>query len=311
MKISVIVPVYNSEKYIHKLVDSVVNQTYKDYELIMVDDGSKDKSFEIMKKLKGDNEKIKIFSKGNTGPGFTRKYGYEQSTGDLLFFVDSDDWITDNYVFEKIVNIFNDNDIDILFFDREDIQGNYTDTIKGFDNMEPGWYSINDLKDIVRPGLGAKILKRQLLKNDMFIEAKKYEDLYTTYLYLDKCNNFAYINEKFYTIFHEENANTLSNITGDEVFEKSLKLVVDLYGKLERKNVKISLAKRLTGLLMEYWKFIIKRKELNYNVKLYITKLVDILYENKITLDKSNYNIIKRMIFSMLLKIHRKRIKIV
>lgn len=91
MKFSVIVPVYNAENYLHKLVESVLQQTYKDYELILVDDGSTDGSYALMKQYAKRYNQIKAYTKENTGPGMTRKFGFEKATGDLLFFVDSDD----------------------------------------------------------------------------------------------------------------------------------------------------------------------------------------------------------------------------
>ncbi len=88
MKFSVIVPVYNAENYLHKLVESVLQQTYKDYELILVDDGSTDGSYALMKQYAKRYDQIKAYTKENTGPGMTRKFGFEKATGDLLFFVD-------------------------------------------------------------------------------------------------------------------------------------------------------------------------------------------------------------------------------
>ncbi|MEQ2039541.1 glycosyltransferase family 2 protein [Mediterraneibacter gnavus] len=87
MKISVIVPVYNAERYLDKLVQSVLSQTYEDYELILVDDSSKDNSYLLMKKYQEMDSRIKAYTKENTGPGLTRKFGFEKSSGDLFFFV--------------------------------------------------------------------------------------------------------------------------------------------------------------------------------------------------------------------------------
>lgn len=78
MKFSVIVPVYNAENYLHKLVESVLQQTYKDYELILVDDGSTDGSYALMKQYAKRYDQIKAYTKENTGPGMTRKFGFEK-----------------------------------------------------------------------------------------------------------------------------------------------------------------------------------------------------------------------------------------
>lgn len=119
MKISIIIPVYNSEKYLQRLIDSILSQTYENYEIIFVNDGSTDNSLRILNNAANDNSKIKVFTKKNEGPGLARKFGFSNSTGDLLYFVDSDDWLPNNEVLEKIATIFKNKNIDILMFDRD------------------------------------------------------------------------------------------------------------------------------------------------------------------------------------------------
>ena len=91
--ISVIIPVYNVEKYLSKCIESVINQTYKNLEIILVDDGSTDSSPRICDKYAELDHRIKVIHKINEGPGIARNYGIELSSGDYLGFVDSDDWI--------------------------------------------------------------------------------------------------------------------------------------------------------------------------------------------------------------------------
>lgn len=290
MKISVIVPVYNASKYIDKLINSVINQTYKDYELILVDDGSTDNSFEIIKEWENKNKKIKAFTKKNTGPGYTRKYGFEKSTGDLLFFVDSDDWVTNNDVFKDINYIFDNNDIDVLFFDREDILEDTKDIIVGFKNVSVGYHTTKEqIKDFIRSGLGAKIFKKSILTSDMFFNTNVYEDLYTTYKYLDKCNNFYYINKSFYTIYHVMNSNSLSavkNLNDFESYKEALNILLNLYDNISNDSLKYSLSLRMAPLLMVYYKRYKKIKDSDLNNK--IIKLIEILKFNKISYKSDN-----------------------
>jgi len=117
MKISIIIPVYNAEQYLNKLIESIFVQTYKNYEIIIINDGSTDNSLEVIKKLSKDNNKIKCITIENSGPGIARRRGFEEAEGDLLFFIDSDDYIPNNKAFEKIIEIYNNNQFDILFFD--------------------------------------------------------------------------------------------------------------------------------------------------------------------------------------------------
>lgn len=90
MKISIIVPVYNSKKYLERCIDSLINQTYKNIEIIAVNDGSKDKSLQILKKYK---DKIIIINQKNKGTNIARKQGVLRASGDYLMFVDSDDYL--------------------------------------------------------------------------------------------------------------------------------------------------------------------------------------------------------------------------
>lgn len=85
MKISVIIPVYNAEKTIERLLNSVISQTYKNYEVIIINDGSTDKTESIISRYNSSN--IKIISNVNEGVGIARKIGFENATGDLVFFL--------------------------------------------------------------------------------------------------------------------------------------------------------------------------------------------------------------------------------
>lgn len=97
MKISVIVPVYNSEKYVRRCIESVIMQTYQNWELIMVDDGSEDNSLTILYEYEKQDSRIKVIHQDNKGPGNARNKGINHATGDYIVFVDSDDRIDENY----------------------------------------------------------------------------------------------------------------------------------------------------------------------------------------------------------------------
>ena len=103
VKVSVIVPVYNTEMYLEKCLSSLKNQTLKEMEFIVIDDGSTDKSFEIMKKYAKEDKRFRVYSKENEGVGKTRNLGIELSKGKYVGFVDSDDFISNDY-FEELYN---------------------------------------------------------------------------------------------------------------------------------------------------------------------------------------------------------------
>lgn len=114
-KISVIIPVYNVENYLEQCLNSVINQTFKDLEIICVNDNSTDKSLEILKKYAKMDKRINIISTLNYGLGAARNYGLKQATGDYIFFLDSDDWIRDDAL-ELLYNKISDLDLEILFY---------------------------------------------------------------------------------------------------------------------------------------------------------------------------------------------------
>ena len=116
-KISIIVPIYNTEKYLQRCIESLINQTYQNLEIILVNDGSTDNSEKICAKYKKTDNRIKVFSKVNGGQSSARNLALENITGDYIGFVDSDDWIAlDTY--EYLMNIIEKNSADIAFIER-------------------------------------------------------------------------------------------------------------------------------------------------------------------------------------------------
>lgn len=115
-KISIIIPVFNSENLLNKCLDSVKNQSLHDIEVICIDDGSEDNSYEILKKYESEDNRFKIFRQENYGAGFARNNGIEKSSGEYLLFVDSDDYIEVNTC-EKLYEQAKRLDCDLILFD--------------------------------------------------------------------------------------------------------------------------------------------------------------------------------------------------
>lgn len=123
--ISVIIPVYNVEKYLNQCLDSVCNQSFKNLEIICVNDGSTDNSLEILKDYSKKDDRIKIISQDNNGLGHARNTGLKHAAGDYVFFLDSDDFLCENCLEELYLNITsNGSDLVIfnffIFHERED-----------------------------------------------------------------------------------------------------------------------------------------------------------------------------------------------
>lgn len=130
MKFSIVVPMYNVEKYIEKCINSCINQTYKNYEVLIIDDQSKDNSLSIARELSKGHKFIKIFEQKNSGVSVARNKGITESSGDWILFVDGDDWLEDNAL-EKLNNTIvennNKNDVIITSFYTNKSNNDYYD----------------------------------------------------------------------------------------------------------------------------------------------------------------------------------------
>lgn len=115
IKISVIVPVYNVEKYINRCIESLINQTYKNIEIILIDDGSPDNSPKICDMWTKKDKRIKVYHKKNSGLGYSRNFGLDVATGDYVSFVDSDDYIDIN-TFKNCVEVIEKYSLDVCRF---------------------------------------------------------------------------------------------------------------------------------------------------------------------------------------------------
>lgn len=112
--ISIVIPVYNSDKYIEKCIKSITSQTFNNYEVIIIDDGSTDNSLSVIKK--NINNKFKIISQKNSGAGMARNVGINMATGKYITFMDSDDFFLDKYCLEKISRVLLKEDCDVAVY---------------------------------------------------------------------------------------------------------------------------------------------------------------------------------------------------
>ena len=116
-KISIIIPVYNSEKYLSECLDSIINQTLKEIEIICVNDGSTDNSLSILKEYTSKDNRIKIIDKENEGQGYARKCGLDIANGKYILFCDSDDYYAELTAFEELYNYIENVKSDVVLFD--------------------------------------------------------------------------------------------------------------------------------------------------------------------------------------------------
>ena len=136
-KVSIIIPIYKVEKYLRQCLDSIINQTYKYIEIILIDDGSPDHCGEICDEYASHDDRIIVIHKTNSGVSAARNDGIEIATGELIMFVDPDDWIELDCC-ERIICSVKNRDCDVLYFQRDDRNDNgvllqtYPKRISGF-----------------------------------------------------------------------------------------------------------------------------------------------------------------------------------
>ena len=114
--ISVIIPVYNAEKYVGRCIESVQAQTYSHWQMILVDDGSKDQSLEICQKYAGADNRIHVIHQENAGPGIARNTGIASATGNYVVFIDSDDYVEKEYF-----QLLSEHDEDVVYIDVRNV----------------------------------------------------------------------------------------------------------------------------------------------------------------------------------------------
>lgn len=210
IKVSVIVPVYNVEKYIEKCLDSLVNQTLKEIEIIVVNDGSLDNSQDIIDKyVKKYPNKIKSFIKENGGQGSARNYGLKESVGEYIGYVDSDDYVSLD-MFEKLYNKAKEKDADIVITRDSKVKedGRIYENIfvkKIIDNKENSFFG--------NMGVCNKIYKRELIvsNNILFKDKMWYEDLAFTLKLLINANKIEYCIENSLYYYLERSGSTMNN----------------------------------------------------------------------------------------------------
>ena len=209
-KLSIIVPVYGVEKYIDKCLNSLVKQSLKEIEVIVVNDGTKDNSQKIVDKyVKKYPDKIKSYIKENGGQGSARNYGLKKASGEYIGYVDSDDFVEKD-MYKKLYNKAKENNYDIVVCGNYNVSEDYQN--KNIDAFINNYNT--DLENIFfgKMAVWNKIYKRDILiKNKLeFKEKVWYEDLAFTLKAIMNSNTFAFIDEPLYDYLIREGS-TMNN----------------------------------------------------------------------------------------------------
>lgn len=235
MKVSIIVAVYNIEKYVERCIKSIIAQTYADIEILLIDDGSTDSSGIICDCYAKRDYRVKVIHKENGGLSDARNTGLVNATGDYLCFVDGDDWIHKDII-RSLINIAKKNDADIVSCNYK-IVDKYVkdidyDDIKSIDYSDRKLhFYVNNLfsADQLEQPVWNKIYRKSLFDNIKFPTNQIYEDMYTNFLLLEKCRRFIKCNVIGY-YYNQEG----SSITRSGFSEKNLDLIKVCNQLLER-----------------------------------------------------------------------------
>ncbi len=195
MKVSVIVPVYNVYEYIEKCLDSLVKQTLKDIEIIVVNDGSPDDSQKIIDKYAKKYKNIKSYIKENGGLSDARNYGLKYANGEYIAFLDSDDYVTYD-MYEKMYNKAKEKDFDIVVCD---INYLYPDnTLRVSSGINDDTTDIKKAYLTIHPAAWNKIFKKDLFKNDVYFKKNVwFEDVEFIYRMLPYIKSIGVVKEAF------------------------------------------------------------------------------------------------------------------
>lgn len=304
-KLSVIVIGYNIEKYVEKCLKSLQVQTYKNLEIIFIDDGSEDNTYTIVKEISKTMNNLKTFTKKNGGPGAARNYGLKECTGEYITFVDGDDFLEKD-AYQKAMEKIILEKTDLCVFGYKKI---YDNKIKNI-SINKAFYKLPDIKrDILSKSddtsifLWNKIFKKDIIvKNKIFLlEQKCFEDNSFIYRYLFFTNKISILEREYLYNYVQRLGSLTKSLDLDIIKQKEITIekMRDFY---QKENQLSNYLRELEDLELRYdiyiyRKFIklnAKEKGKNFKKKLKKIKLKYILIETKIPL--------KHKIFLILLK---------
>ncbi len=242
--VSVIVPVYNVEKYIEKCLNSIINQTYKNIEVIIVNDGSEDSSIEICKKIQIEDKRIKILNQKNAGLSAARNTGIKNASGKYICFIDSDDYVHEDYIKLLLENLIENNtDISICDFLYVDEQERFWNRKKKNNKIYSNIEAIRDLlvgTQDTEVMAWNKLYKLSLFRqnNIYFPEGKLHEDNFTTYKLYYYAKSISLIDNKLY--YYLQRNNSIMGRKFDKKRLDILQAVKEMRTFLKEKNINLT-----------------------------------------------------------------------
>ena len=258
IKVSIVLPIYNVEKYLPKCLNCLINQTLKDIEIICVNDESTDNSLQILENYAKKNSRIKIINQPNAGPGVARNKGIDAAKGEFLAFCDPDDWVDEN-AYENLYDTAKANEADVVEY-AVAVHEEKNGKIKIKNNLyESNIVNIKEKPYLLFRGILAswnKLCLTRLIKenNILFSEGYCAEDMLFTISLKSVANKILYTNKPFYHYLHRK-----SSITHKKSATNYLVpfFIADVWNFLQKKGIYNKVAD-------DFWNFAIGLTTLHY-----------------------------------------------
>lgn len=322
--ISVIIPIYNSEKYFDRCLNSILNQTYQNIEILLINDGSIDNSAKLCDMVAMKDKRIKVVHQTNKGVSSARNRGLDIANGEYITFIDSDDWIDRDaieYLYENLIN--NNSDLSIYSFNKEydnkkSYSNDFTENIINMNKKQGIKFVFND--DRCQGFVWNKLYKSKIInykenKIRFNEDITVLEDLYFNIQYIDKCNKVTYINSAKYHYYISGDSAMFSPFNKKKMSSLlALENILNILTKLDSELVNIAKGHYivtnlllLTNIYDSNYNDIKLEKELYRNIK--NNKKYFISYRNCNLKQKLGFYIlcINKNLFKALVKILHKK----
>lgn len=303
--ISIIIPFYNAEKYIGKCLESVVGQTYRNLQIILINDGSTDTSLKICKEFAQKDDRIEIYCQKNKGVSMARNLGLSKATGEYVAWIDADDYVSSKFV-ELLYKIAEENNAEIVQCKHKRV---YADDINFSDDASLCYVESNkvlheylqDKYDNISIYLWDKLVKRKLYSDVIFPNRTNSEERTVIYLLLLKCKKYIYTNAILYAYRMSEYSLTRGKIgvnyvqSGIDAECERLAYFKELNNKHLLESARIGFCK---VMVMSYCRW---RKYIGNDTE-QLKKIYTLFIEELKTLDKSKLNTKNRYAFCVFKK---------
>ena len=304
--ISIIVPVYNVEKYLEKCINSIINQTYKNLDIILINDGSTDNSGKVCDKFKSKDSRIKVIHKENGGLSDARNAGLKIANGEYIGFVDSDDYIAPD-MFETLYNLTQKYNAEISIVSFYEIYNTKTIGVRDSRQLQQ-MNKIEAIKELlldskIQSYAWNKLFKKNLFENLKFPTDKNFEDIATTLLLFEKANKIVLFEDpKYYYLRRDD---SIVGVRNYKTYKDYLDVIYNKYFYLDGKYQELDLYNAYNYIINMIWVYTIivafdlddvyKDFEKQYDL---FENLIN-KYNNEVINQLDNYN--KAVLYMMLL----------